>query len=226
MADAGKVSARSALGGVTVPGGFDAPVDPLPGLVVGAGIVDADVAVWRVSVEPSVLTGSAAEGGVQCRVDPEPGSSGDGGLVDPVPDDRLGEDVGCGFVVAGDDVGVIGVASAGQRRVDTAAIDRAVDEEEPDIDGAALGGVAGLGIAELEGLGGVIGGRDCTMPVRPATVTAPSGWMRSMVQRSRFLTMIPRSVRRARWLRRVTTSSPTSSRCPPRSRAGPFGSSS
>ena len=101
VADAGEVSARSAVGDVTVPGGFDAAVDLLPGLVVvGAGIVDPDVAVWRVSVELSVLAGSAAsEGGVQRRVDSGAGSSGDGGLVDPVPDDGLGEDVGCGFVL-------------------------------------------------------------------------------------------------------------------------------
>jgi len=62
VADAGDVAALSALGDVTLLGGFDAPVDPLPGLVVvGAGIVDGGLAVWRVSVEPSVPAGSAAE---------------------------------------------------------------------------------------------------------------------------------------------------------------------
>ena len=42
-----------------------------------------------------------------------------------------------------------------------------------------------------------------------------------MVQWSRFFTITPWSVRRVRWLRRVTTSSPTSSRSPATSRAGP-----
>ena len=60
---------------------------------------------------------------------------------------------------AGDDVGVVGVASPGEQRVDTTAVDEAVDEEEPDIDGAALGGVTGLGVPELEILGDVVSGK-------------------------------------------------------------------
>ena len=89
-------------------------------------------------------------------------SSGDGGLVDPVPGDGLGQDVGCSFAFAGNDVGVVGVPAAGQRRVEAAAVDGAVDEKETGVDGAALGGVAGLGVTELEVLSDVIGGEPDT----------------------------------------------------------------
>jgi hypothetical protein len=70
----------------------------------------------------------------------------------------LGEDVGGGVVVTVDDVGVVGVTAAGHRRVETAAVDGAVDEEEGEVDGAALGGVAGLGVTEFEMFSGVVGG--------------------------------------------------------------------
>ena len=51
----------------------------------------------------------------------ELGSVGNGGVVDPVAGERLGEHVGGVLVVLHDDVGVVGVASAGERRVDAAA---------------------------------------------------------------------------------------------------------
>jgi len=100
---------------------------------------------------------AVAEHGVQHLVDFEACSSGDGGLVDPLPGDRLGEHIGCGFVPVGDDVGVVGVPASGQRRVETAAIDGAVDEEETRFDGAALGSVTGLRIAQFDILDGVVG---------------------------------------------------------------------
>ncbi|HUG74428.1 MAG TPA: hypothetical protein VMM81_01980 [Acidimicrobiia bacterium] len=148
------------LCGVALCGGFDAPADSLPGLVgVGGGVVDGDVVSGWVCSGLSVVSGVAASWrGVERLVDAEAGLSGDGGLVDPVPGDGLGEDVGCGDVSAGDDLGVVGVSSAGHRRVETTTVDRTVDEEECEVDGAALGGVAGLGVAEFEMLSGVIGG--------------------------------------------------------------------
>jgi hypothetical protein len=51
-------------------------------------------------------------------------------LVDPVSGEGSGEDVDGGLVLAGDDIGVVGVSAAGHRRVEAAAVDGAVDEEE------------------------------------------------------------------------------------------------
>ena len=151
---------------LALPGGFDAPVDLLPGLVVvGAEIRLADVVTGWVRCFLLIASELAvSERGVQHPVGFEACSLGDGGLVDPVPGDRLGEDVGCRFVFAGDDVGVVGASAAGQRRVETAAVDGAVDEEETGVDGAALGGMAGLGVAKFEILDGVVGGK--THPAR------------------------------------------------------------
>jgi hypothetical protein len=74
----------------------------------------------------------------------------DGRLVDPIPSDGLSEHVEGRLVLFDDDIGVVGVAAAGHRGVDATTIGRGgVDKDEGDVDGAALGGVAGLGIAEL-----------------------------------------------------------------------------
>ena len=155
----------------------------------------------------------------------ELGSPGDRGPVDPVAADGQGEHIESSLVVFDDDVGVVGVSSSGHGGVDTAAVGRCVDEEEGDIDGAALGGVTGLGVAEFEILGDIFG-REPEVPVRPSSVTLPSEWTRVMVQWSRFLTICPRSVRRRRSLRRVTTSSPTSIDAAPTAIEDPSGSSS
>ena len=131
-------------------GDLDAPIDSLPlRVVVVDGTVDAEVVSgfaesWR-AVEPFA--------DVEARR-----SSGDGGLVDPVSGEGLGEDVERRLVVFCRYEGVVGVSSAGHRRVDAAAVDGAVDEEKSDVDGAALGGVAGVGVAELDVFPGVVGG--------------------------------------------------------------------
>jgi hypothetical protein len=76
--------------------------------------------------------------------------AGEGRDVDPVSGERQGEHIESGLVVLGDDVGVVGFSSSGHWGVDTSTVGWAVDEEEGGVDGAALGGVAGLGIAEFE----------------------------------------------------------------------------
>jgi hypothetical protein len=76
--------------------------------------------------------------------------SGDGWLVDPVSADCFAEDVEGGLVGIGDDVGVIGYAASGHRRVNATAVGRAVYEEKSDVDGAPLAGVAGLRVAQLD----------------------------------------------------------------------------
>ena len=86
-ADAGDVSVSSALGDVTLPGGFDAPVDLLPVLVVvGAEIRLADVVAGWVRCGLLIASELAAcERGFQRLAGFEACSTGDGGLVDPVP---------------------------------------------------------------------------------------------------------------------------------------------
>ncbi len=54
--------------------------------------------------------------------------------------------------------GMVGVSSAGHGRVEAATVDGAVDEEKSVVDGATLGGVAGVGVTELEVVSGVVGG--------------------------------------------------------------------
>ena len=85
---------------------------------------------------------------------------GDGGGVGPVPVDGFGEDVSGAAGVVGfeGDVGVVGVPAAGEGDVDAAVVDVGVDEEEGVVDGAALGGVAGLRVGELDVCGDVVGG--------------------------------------------------------------------
>lgn len=114
-ADAGGVSAPSALGDVSLFGGFDAPVDLLPGLVVvGVEVWFADVVTrWVHGGVQIVSELSASERRGQRLAGFEACSPGDGGLVDPVPSDGLGKDVHCLFVVGGDDVGVVGVPASG-----------------------------------------------------------------------------------------------------------------
>ena len=62
------------------------------------------------------------------------------------------------LVLFGGDVGVVGRAASGHRGVDAAAVGGSVDEEQGGVDGAALVGVAGLGVAQLDVLGHVVGG--------------------------------------------------------------------
>ncbi len=72
----------------------------------------------------------------------ELGSSCNGGLVDPVAADSLGEHIEGRLVVFDNDIGVFRFSSSGHGGVDATAVGRCVDEEEGDIDGAALGDVA------------------------------------------------------------------------------------
>ncbi len=87
----------------------------------------------------------------------ELGSPGNRRLVDPVAADGLGEHIEGGLVVFDDDVCVVALSSSGHGGVDAAAVGGCVDEEEGDIDGAALGGVAGLGVAKFEVFGHIVG---------------------------------------------------------------------
>lgn len=84
----------------------------------------------------------------------------DGGGVGPVPGDGFGEHVNRGAWVVGveGDVGVVLVAASGEGDVDTAVVDGSVDDEQGVVDGAALGGVPGLGVAQLDMGAGVVGG--------------------------------------------------------------------
>lgn len=141
---------RGLLEAATLSGGVDAPVDSLPlRVVVGCGIVEGDVvsgfAEWRRAVEGlfDVMAGSL---------------SGGGGLVDPVLGEGLGEDAERILVIFRSYVGVIGVSAAGHGRIEAAAVDGTVDEEEGVVDGAALRAVDGVGVAEFEVFSGVVGG--------------------------------------------------------------------
>jgi len=87
------------------------------------------------------------------------GSAGDSGLVDPFSADGVGEHVEGGLVVFDYYVGMVGVSSSGHRRVDTSAIGGTVAEEESGVDGAAVDGVAGLRLSEIDMLGHVVGGQ-------------------------------------------------------------------
>lgn len=115
-ADTGCVSASGTFGDAALSGGFDALVDCLPGLVVVGAVswpVDVVVIGWVCRGVSIVSELAVSEGGAQRFVGFEACSLGDGGLVDPVPGDGLGEDVDCGFVLVGDDVGVVGVPASG-----------------------------------------------------------------------------------------------------------------
>jgi len=83
-------------------------------------------------------------------------SPGKGGLVDPVSADGFAEDVESGMVVFRDHVGMVGIAASGHRCVDATAVRWAVHEEKGDIDGAALAGVAGLGVTQLNVAGHIL----------------------------------------------------------------------
>ncbi len=87
----------------------------------------------------------------------ELGFADHGGLVDPVAGDRLGEYIVGGLVVFDDDVGVVAVSSSGHGGVDTPTVCWGVDQEKGSVDGSSLGGVAGLGVAEFEILGHIVG---------------------------------------------------------------------
>ena len=84
--------------------------------------------------------------------------AGDSGLVDPASGDGLSEDVGCGLLAGGGDVGVVVLAASGEGDVDASDVAGSVEHEDGSVDGAALGGVAGLGVAEFDVLGDVVGG--------------------------------------------------------------------
>ena len=85
-------------------------------------------------------------------------SAGDGGLVDPASGNGLSEDVGCGPLAAGGDVGVVVVTTSGEGDVDASDVAGSVEHEDGSVDDAALGGVAGLGVAEFDVFGDVAGG--------------------------------------------------------------------
>ena len=53
--------------------------------------------------------------------------SGDSWLVGPFPGDGVSEDISLRLVVVDSDVGVVGVASSGQRGVDAGVVGKAVD---------------------------------------------------------------------------------------------------
>ena len=80
------------------------------------------------------------------------------GLVDPGPSDGFGSDLGGGALVVQHDEGLIRGAATGERDVDAAGAGGAVEEQEAAIDGAALGGVAGLGIGQLDVVGDIVSG--------------------------------------------------------------------
>ena len=82
----------------------------------------------------------------------------DGGLVNPASGDRFGEDVDGGLFAGNGDVGVVVMASACEGDVDASDVAGTVEDEDGSVDGAALGGVAGLGVAELDMLRDVVGG--------------------------------------------------------------------
>ena len=82
----------------------------------------------------------------------------EGGLVDPVSGDGLGQHIEGRLILFGGDVRVVGVPASGHGGVDAATVGGCVDEEEAGVDGAALGGVAGLGVSQLEVVGGVLDG--------------------------------------------------------------------
>ena len=136
-------------------------------------------------------------------------AEGGGGLVDPGASDCLGHDLGGAAVVVEDDEGFVGGASAGERDVDAASVGGTVEVEEGAVDGAALGGVAGLGVGQLDVGGDVVGGQGDPAGRAGDGEAAVAVGRSSMVQWSRFLTMRPRSVRSVLSLRRVATRSPT-----------------
>ncbi len=73
-------------------------------------------------------------------------------------------------VFAGEgDVGVVAVPAAGEGDVEAADVGGAVEDEDGAVDGAALGGVAGLRVAELDVLGDVGGGEPDACPVGPVS---------------------------------------------------------
>ncbi len=78
------------------------------------------------------------------------GLAGEGGSVDPAAGDGVGEQVEGGVFARGDDVGVVVVSASGHGDADAADVGRAVEEEDGSVDGAALGGVAGLGVGQLD----------------------------------------------------------------------------
>ena len=86
------------------------------------------------------------------------GLAGEGGLVDPAAGDGVGEDVEGGVFAGGGDVGVVVVAASGHGDVDAADVGGAVEDEDGSVDGAALGGVAGLGVGQLDVVLDVVGG--------------------------------------------------------------------
>ena len=83
----------------------------------------------------------------------------EGGAVDPGAGEGGGEDVGGGVFAVDGDVCVVGVAAAGEGDVDAAGVGGSVEVEDGVVDGAALVGVAGLGVAELDIVGHVAGGQ-------------------------------------------------------------------
>lgn len=86
------------------------------------------------------------------------GLAGDGGLVDPASGDGVGEDVEGGVFAGGGDVGVVVVASPCEGHVDASDVGGLVEDEDGAVDGAALGGVACLGVAQLDMGGDVVDG--------------------------------------------------------------------
>jgi hypothetical protein len=98
-------------------------------------------------VEPrdraSVLRSPEAHGGGG-----EFGAADGGGGVDPVLGEGVGEDVAGGAGAVGDDEDFVRVAAAGHGDVDAADVAGAVEDEEGSVDGAALGGAAGLGVGQ------------------------------------------------------------------------------
>ncbi len=93
------------------------------------------------------------------------------GSIDPATGDGLGEDVGGGLFVGGDDVGVVVVSSSGHGDVDAADVGWGVDQEDGSVDGAALGGVAGLSVGELDVVSDVVGGETgCAGPASNAEI--------------------------------------------------------
>ena len=120
------------------------------------------------SVEVGLEVVASLDEGTQARTVEEPdpvdrdadefGTAGVGRLVDPVDGQAAGEHVDGGVLAVEGDERVVGMAAAGHGDVQVADVGGSVEDDEGVVDGAALGGGAGGGVAQLDVLGDVAGG--------------------------------------------------------------------
>src|SRR5690606_29645621 len=86
-------------------------------------------------------------------------SHGDGRAVDPGPRQRFRDHVSRSLLATYGDEDLVRLAAPGHRDVDAGGAGRSVEEQERAVDGAALAGVAGLGVGQLDVLGDVLRGQ-------------------------------------------------------------------